>query len=175
VWWRRPGALFARLNPWGVFGFSMAVFGVAGLAVLNLPLWIALGTYLLLLVIDLAGGHDLWFLLADRGTGTDRLSWPMVFYGPDESPGWSYLSIAFFVASLVLLVANLFFALTNALFGRRSKQGGLVVAALLSPLYWVIMSIAGWKGLWQMLVRPHYWEKTVHGLESEEDEPELDL
>ena len=46
-------------------------------------------------------------------------------------------------------------------------------AGVLSPLYWVLISIGAWKGLWQLVVRPHYWEKTVHGLDEgaqEEDE-----
>jgi cellulose synthase/poly-beta-1,6-N-acetylglucosamine synthase-like glycosyltransferase len=34
---------------------------------------------------------------------------------------------------------------------------------LLSPFYWLLMSMAAWKALWQLLLRPHYWEKTTHG------------
>ncbi|WP_144097632.1 glycosyltransferase family 2 protein [Croceicoccus sediminis] len=30
--------------------------------------------------------------------------------------------------------------------------------------YWVLMSIAAWKGLFQLITRPFYWEKTTHGL-----------
>ncbi|WP_229085081.1 glycosyltransferase [Curtobacterium sp. GD1] len=36
--------------------------------------------------------------------------------------------------------------------------------ALLNPFYWVLHSIAAYKGLWQLITRPHYWEKTEHGL-----------
>ena len=28
------------------------------------------------------------------------------------------------------------------------------------------MSVAAWKALWQLISRPFYWEKTVHGLSS---------
>lgn len=34
------------------------------------------------------------------------------------------------------------------------------------PLYWVLMSCAGWMALWQFLVRPFHWNKTEHGLSS---------
>ncbi len=46
------------------------------------------------------------------------------------------------------------------------KRGAfhLVPWALLNPLYWLLHSIAAYKGLWQLLTRPHYWEKTEHGL-----------
>lgn len=40
----------------------------------------------------------------------------------------------------------------------------LVLWALLNPLYWLLHSIAAYKGLWQLLTNPHYWEKTEHGL-----------
>lgn len=40
----------------------------------------------------------------------------------------------------------------------------LMTWALLNPFYWVLHSIAAYKGLWQLITRPHYWEKTDHGL-----------
>ena len=30
--------------------------------------------------------------------------------------------------------------------------------------YWVLMSVAAWKGAWQLITKPFYWEKTEHGL-----------
>ena len=38
------------------------------------------------------------------------------------------------------------------------------VAALLTPLYWVMMSIAAYKAAIQFMFQPSHWEKTVHGL-----------
>jgi hypothetical protein len=35
--------------------------------------------------------------------------------------------------------------------------------ALLSPLYWVLMSVGAWWGFASLLLRPHYWAKTAHG------------
>lgn len=43
-------------------------------------------------------------------------------------------------------------------------------AALLTPLYWILQSIAALKALYQLVFRPSFWEKTVHGLS---DQPEL--
>lgn len=40
----------------------------------------------------------------------------------------------------------------------------LILWSLVNPAYWVLHSIAAYKGLWQLLTRPHYWEKTEHGL-----------
>jgi hypothetical protein len=32
------------------------------------------------------------------------------------------------------------------------------------PLYWLFMSVAAWRALWQLLRAPYHWEKTPHGL-----------
>jgi len=40
---------------------------------------------------------------------------------------------------------------------------------VLAPLYWMLMSIAAWKASIQLILRPHYWEKTRHGLVAEEE------
>ncbi len=47
---------------------------------------------------------------------------------------------------------------------RQTHQGHLAWAALTYPLYWVLMAVAAVKSLWQLVARPSYWEKTVHGL-----------
>jgi cellulose synthase/poly-beta-1,6-N-acetylglucosamine synthase-like glycosyltransferase len=38
-------------------------------------------------------------------------------------------------------------------------------AALLAPLYWILQSVAAVKALYQLVFRPFFWEKTVHGLD----------
>ncbi|MDY0945389.1 glycosyltransferase [Frigoribacterium sp. CFBP9039] len=40
----------------------------------------------------------------------------------------------------------------------------LIHWALLNPVYWILHSVASYKALAQLLTRPHYWEKTEHGL-----------
>ena len=51
------------------------------------------------------------------------------------------------------------------------KRGtfNLSLWALLNPIYWLLHSIAAYKGLWQLITRPHYWEKTNHGLTTRVD------
>ncbi|MBI2008656.1 glycosyltransferase [Candidatus Amesbacteria bacterium] len=46
-----------------------------------------------------------------------------------------------------------------------AKRGAwdLIKYVFLIPLYWLFISIAGFKALFQLIVRPHYWEKTHHG------------
>ncbi|MDQ2787283.1 MAG: glycosyltransferase [Chloroflexota bacterium] len=49
----------------------------------------------------------------------------------------------------------------------------LLPAALVMPLYWLMMSIAAYKALWQLVTKPFYWEKTSHGLSNTTPHPGL--
>ncbi len=40
----------------------------------------------------------------------------------------------------------------------------LVKHSLLTPIYWLMMSIGAYRAVAQIIVRPHYWEKTEHGI-----------
>jgi hypothetical protein len=33
---------------------------------------------------------------------------------------------------------------------------------LFTPVYWMIMSLAAWRAVIQLWLRPHHWEKTPH-------------
>jgi cellulose synthase/poly-beta-1,6-N-acetylglucosamine synthase-like glycosyltransferase len=70
----------------------------------------------------------------------------------------------YFAGAFNLLFGNFAFTYLNAAGSYRRGYSELVKYSLLSPLYWALMSIAAWKGVLQLLTRPSYWEKTVHGL-----------
>lgn len=46
---------------------------------------------------------------------------------------------------------------------RRGLPGSLWVLVLM-PLYWLALSLAAWRALFQFLHKPYHWEKTEHGL-----------
>ena len=47
----------------------------------------------------------------------------------------------------------------------RRKFYFLLPWALLMPFYWVMISVGAWKGVLQLITKPFYWEKTIHGLD----------
>ncbi len=49
------------------------------------------------------------------------------------------------------------------------RRVSLLPVALTMPLYWVLVSIGAWKGIIQLMTRPHYWEKTMHGISAIHD------
>jgi uncharacterized membrane protein len=76
-------------------------------------------------------------------------------------PGWVlWLSMVNLIAGNSLMI---YICMMGAF--KRGRYG-LVGWALLNPLYWILHSIAAYKALWQLATRPHYWEKTAHGISS---------
>jgi hypothetical protein len=44
------------------------------------------------------------------------------------------------------------------------RDARLLRAAPTMPLYWPLASLAALKALFELIVRPHHWAKTEHGL-----------
>lgn len=69
-------------------------------------------------------------------------------------------------AALVSMIVGNALALgINLVALRATGHRGLLRAALLSPLYWVMMSIAAIRAFLQLMVAPSFWEKSAHGLD----------
>jgi cellulose synthase/poly-beta-1,6-N-acetylglucosamine synthase-like glycosyltransferase len=73
-------------------------------------------------------------------------------------------SLIFYAGAVCLYVGNFAFTYMNVAGAMRRGYYELVKYALLSPLYWGLASVAAWKGFWQLITKPHFWEKTHHGL-----------
>lgn len=71
-----------------------------------------------------------------------------------------------YLAATCLIVGNAAVVAFGLVSIRVRKKPHLLVSALTVPLYWVLMSAAAMKALFQLIVQPSYWEKTVHGLDS---------
>jgi len=159
---RNPLALFWRLGPKNFVSFLLTVGGLGAMLILNPIYWIIGLVYLSLLLTDVIAAHG----------PTDELAWRMLFLSPKDDPFWSGISLIFFVVTWVLVCANLLFIFINVLACHKRGYRRLIPLALLSPIYWVVISIAAWKGFIQLFTNPFYWEKTVHGLFSEPPVPE---
>lgn len=76
-----------------------------------------------------------------------------------------YLSGRFAVIHLAAIVLGYLASATIGLAGL-ARRGLLHTSGvlLLMPFYWVCLSIAAWRALYQLATEPHRWEKTEHGL-----------
>lgn len=63
-----------------------------------------------------------------------------------------------------LLIGNGFLVYLSSLSVFKRRMYRLIPYALTNPLYWLLMSWAAYKGLWQLVHNPFYWEKTQHGV-----------
>ncbi|MGO9855086.1 MAG: glycosyltransferase family 2 protein [Acidimicrobiales bacterium] len=80
----------------------------------------------------------------------------------------------YYVGLVLWAFGNFLLWYLTILTARHIRPEGLVLAALLVPIYWVMMSIAAVKAMWQLVVTPSFWEKTTHGLDigTDSDKPE---
>ncbi len=79
-------------------------------------------------------------------------------FDPFFPPALLYLSM------LNLLLGNGFLIYMTLLAAFKRDYFRLAPYALTVPLYWLLQSIAAYKGLWQLIHNPFYWEKTTHGI-----------
>jgi cellulose synthase/poly-beta-1,6-N-acetylglucosamine synthase-like glycosyltransferase len=74
-------------------------------------------------------------------------------------PGW-----VLYVSVFNLLIGNALMVYLSMMGAFKRSAYSLVMWGILNPVYWLMHSAASYKALWQLIVRPHYWEKTTHGL-----------
>jgi cellulose synthase/poly-beta-1,6-N-acetylglucosamine synthase-like glycosyltransferase len=69
-----------------------------------------------------------------------------------------------FMSIFNLMVGNILMIYVNmmAVFKRRFYE--LIIFSIANPIYWLLHSIAAYMGLYQLIVKPFYWEKTNHGI-----------
>ena len=73
-------------------------------------------------------------------------------------------STLLFMARANLIVGNAIVIIINMIGLFPRKNYNLIPYVLFSPVYWMLQSAAAYKGLWQLMTKPYYWEKTKHGI-----------
>jgi len=93
--------------------------------------------------------------------------WSMIVIWFATHAGWIppiFPGPVFYVAVFGLLVGNgaCILSLVSGSVARRHYSD--VKWAFFVPIYWLIMSVASYKALFQLVHKPSYWEKTEHGV-----------
>jgi len=177
---RSPFKTFWKLGFAGMFGFLTSVGGLSLMLILNPIFWLILLFYGGCWVHDLHMNH--WSLAATHAFQAsyepgmwpwDRWLnwngpwvWQMWFNDPRGDPFWNAWSQVFFVVTVVLFLANFFFVLMHVWACFRRRLYRLIPHAILSPIYWLLISLGAWKGFLQLFWNPFKWEKTRHGLDA---------
>ena len=69
-----------------------------------------------------------------------------------------------YISLINMLIGNGFFIYISGLGAFKRQNYKLIAYSITAPFYWLLMSVAAYKGLWQLIYNPFYWEKTVHGI-----------
>lgn len=69
-----------------------------------------------------------------------------------------------YMGTLCLVFGNFFYTYAHLVACIKRRQYSLIKSTLLIPIYWVMTSMAAIIALYQFIFKPHYWEKTQHGL-----------
>jgi glycosyltransferase XagB len=132
---RHPLLLWKQLGPRGFIDFQI-LLGCGSLVLLLNPLmWMLTGLY-----------------LAEKGTQFGMIVeslFPAALYYP---------------ALFSLVVVNFILFYCNAYVCVRHNYLDLTRYTLLTPLYWILMSVGAWVGLLSLIRNPSYWAKTEHGI-----------
>jgi glycosyltransferase XagB len=132
---RHPLQLLRQLGPSGFVDFQSLVGASSLLLLINPLMW--------LLTLAYMAGKGTPF-----GAFIESLYPPAVYYP----------------ALLSLVVWNFIFFYSNAFVCVRHGFLDLTRYALLTPVYWALMSVGAWMGLVSLIHNPFYWAKTEHGV-----------
>jgi glycosyltransferase XagB len=75
-----------------------------------------------------------------------------------------YVAPVFYMGLFSLVIGNFLYMYYYMMGAAKRDQWELIPYSLLVPFYWLAMSFAGYYALFELLTRPHYWQKTKHGL-----------
>ncbi len=82
-----------------------------------------------------------------------------------------YASPIYYLALACLVFGNFFYVYVYLIACARTQQYRLLLAIPLIMIYWLLMSVAAVKAFGQLITKPHYWEKTQHGLANTSPSP----
>lgn len=69
-----------------------------------------------------------------------------------------------YMGAMCLIFGNFFYIYSHLLGCMKRGHYHLVKWTLTIPIYWAMASVAAFIALQQLIFKPHYWEKTKHGL-----------
>jgi cellulose synthase/poly-beta-1,6-N-acetylglucosamine synthase-like glycosyltransferase len=94
--------------------------------------------------------------------------WAMTILWFVRQPPWVaelFPAPIYYAGTVCFVLGNVSVIYANLLGAQIARRPNLVLAALLSPIYWLLMSAAAAKATVQLIHAPSYWEKTTHGLD----------
>ena len=80
--------------------------------------------------------------------------------------------LVLYIGVVSLIFGNFFYVYAYLIGLAKRREFRVMKFVFLVPLYWLGMSVAAWKALYELIIKPHYWQKTNHGLHLAQSENE---
>ncbi|MDP3941688.1 MAG: glycosyltransferase [bacterium] len=116
------------------------------------------------LIFHLIVGGKIAFLLINPFLWVATISYFLLYAVVGPTIESLYPTIVFYMAVISLVFGNFLFLYYYMIGAYKRGHFGLIKYVFFIPLYWLMISIAGAYALYQLVFKPHYWEKTIHGL-----------
>jgi glycosyltransferase XagB len=116
------------------------------------------------LVFQLTVGGKLAFILINPFLWVLTVSYFTLYSYVGPTIELLYLGPVLYLAVLSLILGNFLFIYYYMIGCAKRNQWHLIKYIYLIPLYWFMISAAAVMAFYQLIFKPHYWEKTVHGL-----------
>ncbi|MEW5963995.1 MAG: glycosyltransferase [Pseudomonadota bacterium] len=97
--------------------------------------------------------HPWVYVLALLGMASSGGSWP---------PADGLAQVVWWVGLANLVLGYATAIALGAVAVRRRGRGRLSLSALAMPIYWLAISLAAHRALYDLVIRPHHWRKTEH-------------
>ncbi len=132
------------------------------------------------LLADLGWGGTAAVLVLTAGPFASTLLHPicvgLLFWhlarGDFWDPGSNWVEVGISALTYVTLVVGYGSAALTLHTGLRRRGMALRAGLLLSfPFYWLLLSLAAWRAVTDLVRRPHHWEKTAHGISTRRQAP----
>lgn len=116
------------------------------------------------LIFQLTIGGKIAFLLINPLMWILTISYFVLYAYVGPAIEKLFPSVIFYMAASSLIFGNFLFIYYYMIGLAKREQWSLLKYVFLVPFYWLAASYAAGIALYQLIVKPHYWEKTVHGL-----------
>jgi cellulose synthase/poly-beta-1,6-N-acetylglucosamine synthase-like glycosyltransferase len=140
---RNPWRLWRELGTAGFMSFQLTLGFATFTTIINPLLWLLTTLYI---VSRIAGWHSV-------STGIESLFPPAIFY----------------LGMLSMVVGNLMVVYFHLVGCMERHIPEAVFAVFLLPAYWLLMFVSACRAIGELLVSPHKWAHTQHGLVSAPD------
>ncbi len=127
-------------------------------------------------IFQLTVGGKLAFILINPILWITTILYFTLYHYVGETIESLYITPVFYMAVFSLVFGNFMFIYLYMIGCAKRNQWSLIKYVYFVPFYWLLISIAGQIALYQLLFKPHYWEKTIHGLhlvKTQDKSPEL--